>query len=56
MVESSTVLIQKDVTNGSVVGIERPTDCLECLWKLLAGIIADKVHNHLAERYLLPEE
>ena len=26
------------------------------MWKLLAGIVADEIYNHLAESDLLPEE
>ena len=26
------------------------------MWKLLAGIVADEIYNHLAENDLLPEE
>ena len=56
MLENHTVFIQKDVTNGSTVDNYRSIDCLNPLWKLLIGIIADKVYNQLDEQQLLPEE
>ena len=34
----------------------RPITCLSLLWKLLAGIVADEIYNHLKENDLLPEE
>ena len=34
----------------------RPIFCLLLMWKLLTGIVADEVHNHLKENDLLLEE
>ena len=41
MIESRTVLIQKDPTKGNVVGNYRFIPCLNLLWKLLTVIITD---------------
>ena len=46
MVASWTVLIQKDVREGNAVGNYRPIACLNFLWKLLTGIINDKLNDH----------
>ena len=54
--ESRSVLIQKDPTKGNAVGNCRPMACLNFLWKLLTGIIADKLFEHLENQDLLPEE
>ena len=56
MVESRTVLIQKDARDGNAVGNYRPIACLNLLWKLLAGIINEKVYGHLNKQKLLTEE
>ena len=56
MVESHTVLIQKDLTKGNAVANYRPIECLNLLWKLLTGIITDKLNEHLENKDLFPEE
>ena len=56
MVGSRTVLIQKDVRKRNTVGNYRPIVFLNLLWKLLTGIVNDKVYDHLNEQNLLPEE
>ena len=45
MVEGRTVLIQKDPIKGNAVGNYRPIVCLNLLWKLLIGIITDKLNE-----------
>ena len=50
MVESWTVLIQKDERKGNAVGNYRPITCLNLLWKLLTGIINEKVYNYLNQQ------
>ena len=47
IVESSTVLIQKDVRKGNAVCNYGPIACLNTLRKLLTGIINEKVYDHL---------
>ena len=54
--ESRTVVIQKDASKGNVVGNYRPIACLNLIWKLLTGIIAEKLYEHLHKQILLPDE
>ena len=56
LVKSRTVLIEKDPAKGNAAGNYRPTACLNLLWKLKAGIIADKLYQHLENENLLLEE
>ena len=57
MVESWTVLIQKNARKGNAVGNYRSTARLNLLWKLLTGIINETVYDHhLNQQKLLPEE
>ena len=56
MVENRTVFTQKDARKGNLVGNYRPIACLNLLWKLLNGIINEKVHDNLNQQNLLPEE
>ena len=56
MVESWTVLVQKDASKGNSVGNYRPIACLNFLWKLLTGIINEKFYDHLSQQNLLLEE
>ena len=56
MVKSRTVLIQKEPTKGNPVGSYRPIACLNLVWKLLTGIITDKLYERLETQNLFPEE
>ena len=56
MTTGLTVLLLKDKNKGNEVSNYRPITCLPLLWKLLAGIVADEIYNHLKENDLLPEE
>ena len=56
MVKGRTVLIQKDPTQGRAASNYRPIACLPLMWKLLTGIFADKIYDHLHENSLLPDE
>ena len=56
MVRSRTVLIQKNPTNGDSVGNYISIACFNLLWKLLTGIITDKLYEHLENQDLLQEE
>ena len=51
-----TVLIQKDVRKGNAASSYKPITCLNLLWKLLTGIINEKIYDHLNQQNLLPEE
>ena len=56
MVKGRTVLIQKDPQKGNVASNYRPIACLPIMWKLLTGIFADRIYDHLADKDLLPDE
>ena len=56
MVESRTVLIQKDARKGNVVGNYKSIACLNLLWKLRTGIINENVYDHLNQQNLLPKK
>ena len=51
-----TVLIVKNKELGSIATNFRPTTCLPLIWKLLTGILADELYQHLESKELLPEE
>ena len=51
-----TVLIQKDIRKGRVANNYRPITCLPLMWKLLTGIIGEKMYEHLSTNLLLPDE
>ena len=55
MVESGTVLIQKDPTKGNSVGNYIPIACLNLFWKLLTGVTTDNLNEHLENQDLLPD-
>ena len=56
MVESRSGLTQEYLTKGNAVGNYRPIACLNLLWKLLSGILTDKLYEHLENQNLLSEE
>jgi hypothetical protein len=56
MVKGRTVLIQKDPAKGTVAGNYRPIACLPLMWKLLTGIFAEGIYDHLKDNNLLPDE
>ena len=56
MVKGRTVMIQKDPAKGKAVSNYRPIACLPLLWKLLTGIFAGKIYDHLQVNNLLPDE
>ena len=56
MVKGRTVLIQKDAAKGVVASNYRPIACLPLMWKLLTGIFADKMYDHLQANQLFPDE
>ena len=56
MVKGRTVLIQKDPTKGTQASNYRPIACLPIMWKLLTGIMGEKLYQHLDENGLLADE
>ena len=51
-----TVLPLKDKSKRNELSNYRPITCLPLRWKLITGIVAGEIYNHLEENYLLPEE
>ena len=56
MTKGRTCLILKDKSKGNIVSNYRPITCLPLMWKLLTGIIAEEIYQHLQEKHLLPDE
>ena len=56
MVKGRTVLIQKDKAKGRVASNYRPIACLPLMWKLLTGIFAEGLYQHLENTHSLPDE
>ena len=56
MVTGRTTLIQKDPEKGNVGSNYRPIACLPLMWKLLTGIISDRLYKHLEDKDLLTSE
>ena len=51
-----TILLLKGKSKENEVSNYRPITCLPLMWKLITGIVADEIYNHLEENDLLPEE
>ena len=47
LLKSRTILIQKDYVADNAVGSYQPIACLNLLWKLKTGIIANKLYQQL---------
>ena len=56
MVKGRTVLIQKDSCKGKVASNYRPIACLPLMWKLLTGVLAETLYQHLDSNCLFPDE
>ena len=56
MVKGRTGLIQKDPTKGAQASNYRPIACLPIMWKLLTGIMGEKLYQHLDVNGLLADE
>ena len=56
MTFGKTVLCQKDLTKGSAVDNYRPLFCLPLMWKLMTGMLAEKMQSHLERENVLPSE
>ena len=51
-----TLLCVKELEKGNAVANFRPITCLPLLWKLLTGILAEELHEHLEQANILPWE
>ena len=47
MTIGKTVLCQKDPAKGSAIDNYRPLSCLPLIWKLMTGMLAEKMYSHL---------
>ena len=56
MTTGQTVLLLKEKSKGKEERNYGPITCLPLMWKLITGIAADEIYNHLEENDLLPEE
>jgi len=56
MVRGRTVLIQKDTAKGAQASNYRPITCLPMWWKLLTGIMGEKLYHNLERNGLLKDE
>ena len=51
-----TVLCQRDSAKGSAVDNYKPISCLPLMWKLMTGMLAEKMYSHLERENVLPSE
>ena len=51
-----TSLFMKDPAKGPVADNYRPIACLPMMWKLLTGLFAEMIYEHLDVNNLLPDE
>ena len=49
MTTKRTVLMQKDKSKGNIATNYRPITCLPTMWKLLTGIISERLYTYLEE-------
>ena len=56
MTKGRTLLLVKDRDKGTTATNFRPITCLPLTWRLLTGVLADELYNHLDSQRLLPEE
>ena len=55
-VRGRTVFIQKDTAKGAQSSNNRPIACLPMMWKLLTGVMEEKLYHHLEKNGLLTDE
>ena len=56
MATGRTALIQIDKSKGNVASNYRPITCLPIMWKLLIGIISERLYNYLVETNTVPHQ
>ena len=56
MTHGRRVICQKDSQKGNTVDNYQPTICLQLMWKLLTGVIAEEMYNYLEREKILPKE
>ena len=55
LTRARTSLLQKDKSKGNVASNYRPITCLPLIWKLLTGVISDKIYAHLDHKAVIKE-
>ena len=53
MTIGKTVLCQKDPAKGSAIDNYRPLSCLPLMWKLMTGMLAEKMYSYLERQNIL---
>ena len=56
MATGKTLLCKKKFKKGNLVSNFRPITCLPLIWKLLTGILAEELYEHLKKTNSLPCE
>ena len=56
MTTGRTALVQKDKSKGNGASNYRPITCLPIMWKLLTGIISERLYNYLEETNTIPHQ
>ena len=56
MTTGRTALIQKDKSKGNAATNYRPITCLPTMWKLLTGIISERLYTYLEETNTIPNQ
>ena len=56
IVTGKTLLCVKELEKGNAVASFRSITCLPLLWKLLTGILAEELYEHLEQANILPWE
>ena len=56
MVTGKTLLCVKEIEKGDLVSNFRPITCLPLIWKLMTGILAEVLYEHLEKVNMLTWE
>ena len=56
MTTGRIALVQKDKNKVNVTSEYRPVTCLPIMWKLLTGIISERLYNYLEETNTIPHQ
>ena len=56
MTTRRTALVQKNKSKGNVASNYRPITCLPIKWKILTGIISERLYNYLEETDTIPHQ
>ena len=56
MTTGRTALVQKDKNKGNIATNYRPITCLPIMWKILTGIISERLYIYLEETNTIPHQ